>query len=162
MDIAGGETGHREARLLFVKLTYDLATEDSERIGLDHVARISSTNEGSQSKVSEHLMVQHSAIKMLASRINIILDYIRAVQKGDLAFNHDILREAKALVDRLPILSSNERFTPEFYTQCNDVALMTLMGSIHKSCNELVQFVNKFNVVHPRQDAGRRMRGMFY
>ena len=48
IDIVGGE-----ARMLFIKLTYELATEDSERIGLDHVARISSTNETTQSKVSE-------------------------------------------------------------------------------------------------------------
>jgi len=158
IDIVGGE-----ARMLFIKLSYELATEDSERIGLDHVARISSTNETNQSKVSENLMVQHSAIKMLASRIDIILEYVRAVEKGELPFNHEILREAKALADRLPILESNERFTPEFYTQCNDVALMTLMGTIHKSCNDLVQFVNKFNVLHQRQaSCGRRMRGIFF
>ena len=158
IDIVGGE-----ARMLFIKLTYELATEDSERIGLDHVARITSTNELGQSKVSENLMVQHSAIKMLASRIDIILGYVRAVQRDELPFNHEILREAKALADRLPILESNERFTPEFYTQCNDVALMTLMGTIHKSCNDLVQFVNKFNVLHQRQaSCGRRMRGIFF
>merc|ERR1719412_2655405 len=158
IDIVGGE-----ARMLFIKLSYELATEDSERIGLDHVARISSTNEATQSKVSENLMVQHSAIKMLASRIDIILEYVRAVQNNELPFNHEILREAKALADRLPILESNERFSPEFYTQCNDVALMTLMGTIHKSCNDLVQFVNKFNVLHQRQaSGGRRMRGIFF
>merc|ERR1719361_658283 len=158
IDIVGGE-----ARMLFIKLAYELATEDSERIGLDHVARISSTNEATQSKVSENLMVRHSAIKMLASRIDIILEYVRAVQNNELPFNHEILREAKALADRLPILESNERFSPEFYTQCNDVALMTLMGTIHKSCNDLVQFVNKFNVLHQRQaSGGRRMRGIFF
>ena len=159
IDIVGGE-----AHMLFIKLTYELATEDSERIGLDHVARITSTTEVGHSKVSENLMVQHSAIKMLASRIDIILEYVRAVQKGELPFNHEILREAKALADRLPCcLESSERFRPEFYTQCNDVALMTLMGTIHKSCNDLVQFVNKFNVLHQRQaSSGRRMRGIFF
>merc|ERR1712203_114693 len=74
--------------------------------------------------------------------------------KGELSFNHEILREAKALADRLPILESNERFTPEFYTQCNDVALMTLMGTIHKSCNDLVGFINKFNVMYNQRGSG--------
>jgi len=160
MDLVEGEMG-QEARLAFIKLEYDLATEDSERIGLDHVARISSTTESTQSKVSENLMVQHSAIKMLTSRVDIILNYIEAVEKKELPFNHEVLREAKALADRLPILASKDRFTPEFYTQCNDVALMTLMGSVHKSSNDLMQFVNKFNVAHPKESSGRRMRGMY-
>jgi len=160
IDLVEGETG-QEARMAFIKLEYDLATEDSERIGLDHVARISSTTESAQSKVSENLMVQHSAIKMLTSRVDIILEYIEAVEKGELPFNHEVLREAKALADRLPILASKDQFTPEFYTQCNDVALMTLMGSVHKSSNDLMQFVNKFNVAHPKDSGSRRMRGMF-
>jgi len=162
IDLVEVEVGRQETRMVFIKLTYELATEDSERIGLDHVAKISSANEDCQSKVSENLMVQHSAIKMLASRIDIILEYIQAVKKEELPFNHDILREAKALAVRLPILESQTRFTPEFYTQCNDVAMMTLLGSIHKSSNDLVSFVNKFNVANPKQGGGRRMRGMYY
>ncbi len=58
-----------EARMLFLPLSYTLATEEAERIGLDHVARISgATGDEAQSKVAEHVLVQHSAIKMLASR----------------------------------------------------------------------------------------------
>ena len=70
----------------------------AERIGLDHVARITSvTGEAeTSSKVSEHLMAQHSSIKMLASRVSLVLDYIKAVEAGDLPHNHEILREAKA------------------------------------------------------------------
>ena len=58
-----------EARLLFLPLSYTLATEEAERIGLDHVARISgASDDDARSKVAEHVLVQHSAIKMLASR----------------------------------------------------------------------------------------------
>merc|ERR550519_1658836 len=54
-----------EARILFVKLPYTLATEDSERIGLDHVARIVAGNESATSRTADQLTAQHSAIKML-------------------------------------------------------------------------------------------------
>lgn len=63
IDLVGGE-----ARMLFLPLAFTLATEEAERIGLDHVARITGSNEEEGSKVAEHLIVQHSAIKMLASR----------------------------------------------------------------------------------------------
>merc|ERR1740124_1993399 len=135
------------ARMLFVKLRYTLATEEAERIGLDHVARIAGSNDQTTSKAGDHLLAQHSAIKMLASR-------------GRLEHNHEIMRQIRALSHRLPVLESG-RFKPEFYTQCNDVALMALLGTVMKSANNLNQFVNKFSTVYQRQ-GGRRMRGIFF
>ena len=77
---------------------------------------------------------------MLASRVALIRDYVKAVEAGQLPLNHEVIREANALIARLPVLQS-ERFQPQFYKQCNDSALMTLMGSVQKSCNDLMQFI---------------------
>ena len=68
--------------MLFVELSYTLATEEAERIGVDHIARMSSSDMGENSHVAEHLTAQHSAIKMLHSRVKLILEYIQAVQAG--------------------------------------------------------------------------------
>lgn len=149
------------ARMLFVKLPYTLATEEAERIGLDHVARIAGSNDQTTSKAGDHLLAQHSAIKMLASRVRLVLEYVKAVDRGELEHNHEIMRQIRALSHRLPVLESG-RFKPEFYTQCNDVALMALLGTVMKSANNLNQFVNKFNTVYQRQGMGRRMRGIFF
>jgi len=150
-----------QARILFVKLPYTLATEEAERIGLDHVARIVSGTEATTSRIADQLTAQHSAIKMLTGRVKLILEYVKAVEKGELPQNHEIMRQIKALSHRLPVLES-ERFQPEFLTQSNDVALMTLLGSVMKSANNLNQFVNKFNIVYQRPGIGRRMRGLFF
>ena len=64
--------------------------------------------------VAEHLTAQHSAIKMLHSRVKLVLQYVRAVQAGDLPKNHEILREAYSLSHRLPVLQSS-RFRADFY-----------------------------------------------
>jgi len=150
-----------EATMLFVELSYTLATEEAERIGLDHVARMTSNETGDSSLVAEHLQAQHSAIKMLHSRVKLILEYIKASQAGTLPKNHDILREAYSLSHRLPVLN-NAKFKGDFYNQCNDVGLMTYLGTITKGCNTINQFVNKFNVLYDRQGMGRRMRGLFF
>ena len=42
--------------------------------------------------VSDHLLAQYNAIKMLHSRVKIILDYIKAVQKGE---DHKCLLKCK-------------------------------------------------------------------
>ena len=104
---------------------------------------------------------QHSAIKMLASRVRLVLEYVKAVERGELEHNHEVMRQVRALSHRLPVLES-DRFRPEFYTQCNDVALITLLGTVMKSANNLNQFVNMFNTVYHKQGMGRRMRGIFF
>lgn len=39
----------RQATMLFAELTYTLATEEAERIGVDHVARMTATGTGENS-----------------------------------------------------------------------------------------------------------------
>uniref|UniRef100_A0A2K5MWB3 COP9 signalosome complex subunit 6 n=3 Tax=Cercopithecinae TaxID=9528 RepID=A0A2K5MWB3_CERAT len=156
IDIINGE-----ATMLFAELTYTLATEEAERIGVDHVARMTATGSGENSTVAEHLIAQHSAIKMLHSRVKLILEYVKASEAGEVPFNHEILREAYALCHCLPVLST-DKFKTDFYDQCNDVGLMAYLGTITKTCNTMNQFVNKFNVLYDRQGIGRRMRGLFF
>lgn len=64
--------------------------------------------------VAENLQAQYSAIKMLASRVRLIAEYVRASQRGEVEFNHEILRQVNALAHRLPVLS-NDKFHGEFY-----------------------------------------------
>ncbi|KAG8201551.1 hypothetical protein JTE90_011226 [Oedothorax gibbosus] len=156
IDLVSGE-----ATMLFVELLYTLATEEAERIGLDHMARMSTNESGESSLVAEQLQAQHSAIKMLHSRVHLILDYVRAVKEGKATPNHEILREAYSLCHRLPVVSS-ESFKQEYFNQCNDVGLMTYLGTLTKGCNTINQYVNKFNILYDRQGMGRRMKGFFF
>nr|CAG4636301.1 EOG090X08T4 [Eubosmina coregoni]SVE69893.1 EOG090X08T4 [Eubosmina coregoni] len=156
IDLVNGE-----ATMLFVELSYTLATEEAERIGVDHVARMASGDSSESSQVAEQLQAQHNAIKMLANRVRLILEYIRSMERGEVPKSHEVLREAKSLIHRLPVLNS-EIFQEEYYTQYNDVLLQTYLASITKACHDLNKFVMKFNIVNDRQGMGRRMRGLFF
>ncbi|EAA12413.4 AGAP008156-PA, partial [Anopheles gambiae str. PEST] len=156
IDIVQGQ-----AMMLFVPLVYTLATEEAERIGVDHVARMSNNDTDANSTVAEHLLAQYNAIKMLNSRVKIILAYIKAVENDQLKPNQEILRMAYSLSRRLPIVQ-NPSFKEEFYTQSNDVGLITYLGALTKVANDMNQLVNKFNVLYDRQAMGRRLRGIFF
>lgn len=154
IDIVNGE-----ATMLFVPLTYTLATEEAERIGVDHVARMAQSNDTTaNSFVADHLIAQHVAIKMLHSRVKLVLEYVKAVSEGKLKPNHEILREAFTLSHRLPVVQ-NPFFKEEFHTQSNDVGLIMYLGTLTKAANDINQLVNKFNLLHDRQS--RRMRFFF-
>lgn len=126
---------HGETAMLFVQLPYVLATEEAERIGVDHVARIMSSSDAVESSlVADHLAVQHSAIKMLHSRVRLILDYVRAVEKGEAPMCHDALRLAKSLSHRLPVIQP-DRFKADFFEV-----------SLSASWNFLIWVDNDFNL----------------
>ncbi|KAK8762744.1 hypothetical protein V5799_025990 [Amblyomma americanum] len=87
---------------------------------------------------------------MLHSRVRLVLEYVKAVSAGSLPANHEVLRDAFSLCHRLPVLHTPS-FQGQFYNQCNDVALMTYLGTLTKGCNTINQFVNKFNLLYDRQ-----------
>lgn len=71
------DVGEGEAQMRFVELPYTLATEEAERIGVDHVARVSSVESGSiHSSAADHLQSQYSSIQMLYTRIRFLQRYI--------------------------------------------------------------------------------------
>ncbi|KAA0203857.1 hypothetical protein HAZT_HAZT006748 [Hyalella azteca] len=147
--------------LMLVQLTYTLATEEAERVGVDHVARMASQQSGQQSNVSDNLHAQCSAVRMLLSRIQVVLSYVEAVERGELPLDQQLMRQIRSLTHRLPLLD-NETFNEHFFTQSNDVALLAYLGAITKSCNSCNRFLNRFNLLHERLSLGRKMRGLFF
>lgn len=156
IDVVGGK-----AMPLFVELKYTLATEEAERIGVDHIAHMSTPETGEVSLVTEHLLAQSNAIRMLHSRVKVILEYVKLMQTGEEAMNHEILRDTYTLCHMLPVLNLT-KFNEEFHDQCNDVSLMTFLGVMSKSCNTINTFVNKFNLLYDRQGMGRLLRGLLF
>jgi len=156
IDVVGGE-----AQTLLLETGYTLATEEAERIGVDHVARVTTAAAADKSVVAEALVPHHGALKMLRSRVGIIVRYLAAMQAGEVPVNYDILREAYSLSHRLPVLQSPQ-FAQDLFTQMNDVTLMTYLGALTKGCGTTLRYVNRFNTLHDKQGVGRRMRGMFF
>jgi hypothetical protein len=48
----------------------------------------------------------HSAIKMLAARISVLVQLLRRIQAGEVAAPHALLRQLSGLVHGLPALDS--------------------------------------------------------
>ncbi|XP_025199089.1 COP9 signalosome complex subunit 6 [Melanaphis sacchari] len=147
-------------KMLFVELTYTLSTEDAERIGVDHVARMSSNDAQENSLVAETLTVQFNAIKMLHSRVKMLLQYLKEVKNSDQSVNNELLREFVSLCHRLPVMESGE-FYRDLYTHCNDVALIAYLGVLTKCSNEVNDYCNKFNALYDRQVVGRKVKALF-
>ncbi|KAF2367616.1 Rpn11/EIF3F C-terminal [Trinorchestia longiramus] len=147
--------------IMLVQLSYTLATEEAERVGVDHVARMASQQSVQQSNVSDNLHAQCSAVRMLLSRVQLVLSYVEACERGEMVLDQQLMRQISSLAHRLPLLD-NENFNEHFFTQSNDVALLAYLGAITKSCNSCNRFLNRFNLLHERLALGRKMRGIFF
>lgn len=139
-----------DVTMLFIELEYTLATEEAERIGVDHIAKHSCSNTQVQSVVADHLSAQYSAISLLHNRIRVIYEYVKAVKDKRLVKkNNEILREIQSLCQRLPVMNS-PNFYKEFYTLYNDVTWIAYLGVIMQGSNTLNQFINKFLVMYDK------------
>ena len=112
------EFGPSGSMFSFSELQFSLITEPSERIGLDHMAKLVETSSDT-SVVTDHLVNQYNAIKMLHGRIRIAAEYVRAVSAGALPADWDLLREIASLVQSQPIIDTNsDEVNENFYSVC--------------------------------------------
>lgn len=91
IEMEGGQT-----KVVFSSVPYTLATEEAERIGVDHIARVSVLGSTETSAgilllvihisliilVAEQLSATYGAVKMLYTRVRLIADYLRSVRSG--------------------------------------------------------------------------------
>jgi len=140
-----------EVTMLFIELEFTLATEEAERIGVDHIAKHSCSNTMVQSTVADHLNAQYSAITLLHNRIRVIYEYVKATKdkSSNVKKNNEILREIQSLCHRLPVKNS-PNFYKEFYTLYNDVTWIAYLGVLMQGSNTLNQYLNKFLVMYDK------------
>jgi len=110
------------------KTSYHVITIEAERIGVDHIAK-TSTSEGS-SQLTVHVVGMQGAMKMLYSKIDIICDYLKRVQNGggDL-FDDEIMRKIGVVYDLL-LTAHDPSFDQRFFVEYNDEMLLTYLSSL--------------------------------
>jgi len=139
-----------QQNVAFAKIGFALATEEAERIGVDHVAKqLGSTGSSQSSEVTMHMLTHRSAMEMLRERIIIIRNYLVAVNEGKLPRNNQILREINALSSRLPI-GSDDGARKNFMRNANDAMLVSYLAMVTKGFNAMSEVLDKLPLVYER------------
>uniref|UniRef100_A0A915PSA6 COP9 signalosome complex subunit 6 n=1 Tax=Setaria digitata TaxID=48799 RepID=A0A915PSA6_9BILA len=150
------------ASVVWHPVSWSLASEQAERIGIEHVAQISTVSANSISSTNKQIVGQLGAINMLQSRLELIYDYLMAVRKGELPRDEVVIREIAQLVRRVPVMSS-EKFLEQYKNQCLEVKMTALVAALTKTCGTLNDLVTKMNVMSMERQtwllaSGRRAR----
>eukprot|EP01111_Echinosteliopsis_oligospora_P012919 TRINITY_DN4506_c0_g1_i1.p1 TRINITY_DN4506_c0_g1~~TRINITY_DN4506_c0_g1_i1.p1 ORF type:complete len:313 (-),score=102.33 TRINITY_DN4506_c0_g1_i1:64-1002(-) len=141
---------------LFVKVPYRIQTGEAERIGVDHVARVTPGGSGG-SQLAAHLVGLHNAIKMLNTRVKTLHEFLQNEGQNSQQ-NHGILRQIASLCHMLPAIDT-PGFQADFLKEYNDVLLVTYLASITKGTSNINELVDKFNTAFERHSRPGRRTG---
>jgi len=137
------EVAGLEQQVHFVPMACDVATEEAERIGVEHVAQMSTSGVGLSSEATAHLVGQFNAISMLHTRVAALRSYVAAAAEGRVPANRACLRAVRSVLSRLPLVSGTA-FQNETTKETNDALLMAYLATLTKGChavNELIDHV---------------------
>lgn len=130
-----------------VEVEWTLISEQSERIGIDHIARLSQAgDEGVVSVEGKQMRAAGSAVGMLLDRIEIICNYLKGVQEGRFPPNDEIIREANKIRQRLPLLKPAD-FDEGFKAQERDARTAMLLARMTEICGTLSSLQTKTTIL---------------
>jgi COP9 signalosome complex subunit 6 len=137
----------------FTKIPYKIETEESERIGVDHVANLEAGAGTVTSTLVPHLASMQNAVKMLMDRVSVIIKYLELVKENKVPQDTKLLRQISSLAHRLPAVDS-PKFSSDFTNELNETLMITYLATITKGTHLFNELIDKYNVTYEKR--GRR------
>jgi len=135
-------------------------TSEAERIAVDQVTKlVPSGGADGSAQVSAHLGSLHAALKMLVSRLRLLLSVLRKMKGGEAVYDHAIVRQVVSLSRSLPAIEGKE-FQEQFLTDYNDSLLVIYLASITKGTAVLNDLIDRFNLAFEKGTRRRAAVGM--
>jgi COP9 signalosome complex subunit 6 len=142
----------------FISCAYEVSPDEAERITAVHCAKVI-TGETVGSVVTNHYETLGKAIEVLNTRVGVLVQILKDVEAGKMNMDHKLLRNIKALVQRLPVMSSSE-FKSDLLSEYNDDLLVVYLASITKGTHLASEVVDKFQYVDRKGRGGHSAGGM--
>ncbi|CAZ65546.1 COP9 signalosome complex subunit 6 [Caenorhabditis elegans] len=124
-----------------------LVSEESERVGVNHIAKLS-TKHGKDGKSvgKKHAEAQDAAMSMLQNRVDLIVAYLEKVQDGTLQPNFEILKEANLLAQKLKTIDRYAaEFTDSFEKEEKTMTVFSLMPRLTTLLGNMQNVWNKLS-----------------
>ncbi|ETS63887.1 hypothetical protein PaG_02210 [Moesziomyces aphidis] len=142
VEVVQGETAS-----FFVPAGYKIETGEAERIAVDHASKAGAeSGQDQESTMLASMQAQHSAIGKLNDRIVQVLSYLRAIQDGQAAWDHEALRQIQTVVANLPNTVLPE-LQDEILRDHNDVLLTNYLSVLTESLHTMNELTDKFELV---------------
>lgn len=116
-------------------MDYSLATEDSERIAVDNVAKaVDNSKVATTSQLSTNMTAPLNALKLLRRKIRFLIDVVR--NSPEIRQNHAFMRRLQQICAQLPIANRSD-FEEHAFSEYADVSAVNLLGTVLKASEQL-------------------------
>lgn len=120
-------------RMVFVQADVNIIASDAERIGIDQIAKLSSSSNSLQTdQIASHLTMLQNSGEALVSRVKTLSKILRQMADGGLSFDPAFARECCAIANSLKALDKDALLpgnSPSTTEAC-DALLGTLLASV--------------------------------
>lgn len=114
----------------FIRLDYSLATSDSERIAVDHIAKATDAST-TTSLLSTNMVASLNALKLLRRKIRFLVDMVRQ-GPPEVRANHTFMRRLQQICAQLPIAERAD-FEAHAFSDYADVAAVNMLATVLKA-----------------------------
>mmetsp|Transcript_4747 Transcript_4747/g.9945 ORF Transcript_4747/g.9945 Transcript_4747/m.9945 type:complete len:314 (-) Transcript_4747:658-1599(-) len=123
--------------LTFVEKQYTLKPEEAERIAVDQVAFLSSSEDSHAGEsFSKQMKSFKSATEMLIEQIQVVLSYVVKTKSGAIKPDASVLRMIASLTDRLPSLDAPELVQP-VKQETDQAVVMGTLSSLTQAADSI-------------------------
>jgi len=138
---------------VFVELPFKVYSEPAERLTTDHVMRNKDVaTKGSQ--IVPQFDEMKNAMVSLQQRIELLIEYLTAVETKKVAPNREVLELIQGVTNRLPTMSS-EKFREDFSNELSSGLIMTYLAAMTKAAAKVN---DSFDLYELTGDGGRGAR----
>ncbi|KAJ0406154.1 hypothetical protein ATCC90586_001200 [Pythium insidiosum] len=109
-----------------------------------------------QGMMHPYLGTVRDAIKMLQRQVEVIVKWLNAVKRGEIAADHNLLRQISSLCNQLPALSSPQ-FDASFLQKYNDAMLVSYLATLTKGATNANTVIDRFAMAQERPSRGNMM-----
>ncbi|KAJ0405513.1 hypothetical protein P43SY_011361 [Pythium insidiosum] len=142
--------------MIFVKTSYKIETSEMEGICVDRISKIAPMGDSSKSSLHPYLGTVRDAIKMLQRQVEVIVKWLNAVKRGEIAADHNLLRQISSMCNQLPALSSPQ-FDASFLQEYNDAMLVSYLATLTKGATNANTVIDRFAMAQERPSRGNMM-----
>jgi len=145
-----------ENELRFASLPFKVVSELSERVTTDHIIQ---NREGAAtgSQIAPEFDTLKNALGSLRQRVQLLVDYLTAIETGKVQPNQNILQGINSVCNRLPTMV-HEKFKQDLQSELANGMMMTYLASMTKTAEQVDKVVDLYEQVN-EQGARGRMRG---
>ena len=131
------------------KIPYSVESEEIERIGIESAMRVDMTGNSNPTLAPQADRIR-SAMSMLQVRIAVVVAYLKAVKKGDVPPDYELLRRISTVVNQLP-RGNNPAFKATFTRDYEDALLIAFLGVVTKGTTCLNKLIVDANATVDRK-----------